>query len=115
MVGSLTRSNSTNDIGFMWQPERLNVLLSRARDCLILIGDSSTFSNSPKGASTWIPFFDQMRASGHMSLGLPVKCEKHPSEQGTLRAPEDFVQFTPDGGCSRSWLVLSVMLRAIWL
>lgn len=38
MIASLTRSNNTNDIGFMCAPERLNVLLSRARNGLILIG-----------------------------------------------------------------------------
>jgi hypothetical protein len=38
-----TRSNSACAIGFMKSPERLNVLLSRARDGLILIGNMDTF------------------------------------------------------------------------
>jgi hypothetical protein len=38
-----TRSNSECAIGFMKSPERLNDLLSRARDGLILIGNMDTF------------------------------------------------------------------------
>ncbi|KAE9387283.1 hypothetical protein BT96DRAFT_1005277 [Gymnopus androsaceus JB14] len=37
ITASLTRSNSNRDIGFMSAPEQLNVLLSRARDGLIMI------------------------------------------------------------------------------
>lgn len=46
VIASLTRSNASNDIGFMMAPERLNVLLSRARNGLIMIGNSNTFTKS---------------------------------------------------------------------
>ncbi|MFT2690374.1 DEAD/DEAH box helicase [Clavibacter zhangzhiyongii] len=39
---SLTRSNSVSDFGFLQQPERLNVAISRARDALIIVGDRGT-------------------------------------------------------------------------
>ncbi|KAI3547081.1 ATPase [Colletotrichum filicis] len=38
VIVSLTRSNNNGDIGFMKAPERLNVLCSRARECLCRIG-----------------------------------------------------------------------------
>lgn len=38
-IVSLTRSNSAHDIGFLQQPERLNVAISRARDGLVIVGN----------------------------------------------------------------------------
>jgi len=48
-TATLTRSNSDRNIGFMCSPECLDVLLSRARKGLIMIGDKDTFTRSRKG------------------------------------------------------------------
>ncbi|KAG9740326.1 P-loop containing nucleoside triphosphate hydrolase protein, partial [Aureobasidium melanogenum] len=53
VVASLVRSNPDNDIGFLSSPERLNVLLSRARNALILIGNTATFTDN----ETWKKLF----------------------------------------------------------
>jgi superfamily I DNA and/or RNA helicase len=45
---SLVRSNTDREIGFLEDDKRLNVLLTRARNQLILIGDGSTLSTSKK-------------------------------------------------------------------
>jgi Cdc6-like AAA superfamily ATPase len=100
VVASLTRSNGNGDIGFMAAPERLNVLLSRARNALIIIGDSETFLASKKGASTWKPFFDLLKQTNSIFDGLPVKCEQHPDRQNVLKKPSDFDELCPNGGCS---------------
>jgi DNA replication protein DnaC len=84
----------------MATPERLNVLLSRARNALIIIGDSETFLASKKGAGTWKPFFDLLKQSNSIHDGLPVKCEQHPDRQNVLKQPLDFDTLCPDGGCS---------------
>eukprot|EP00892_Ulva_mutabilis_P006560 jgi/Ulvmu1/4276/UM197_0003.1 len=39
VIASLTRSKANGKIGFLNEPQRVNVLLSRARDALILIGN----------------------------------------------------------------------------
>ena len=49
VIVTLTRSNVSRDIGFMAAPERLNVLLSRARNALLIIRDAETFLNTRKG------------------------------------------------------------------
>ena len=49
VVISLTRSHAQHDIGFMFSPERLNVLLQRARNALIMVGNAKTFMNPRKG------------------------------------------------------------------
>ncbi|KAB8301571.1 hypothetical protein EYC80_003415 [Monilinia laxa] len=99
---SMTRSNSKNDIGFMSQPQRLNVLVSRARDGLIMIGNSDTFINARKGKEIWKKFFDFISAAGHVYQGLPVKCENHPDRVINLCTPEDFEKHCPDGGCKET-------------
>jgi hypothetical protein len=100
VIASLTRSNSGGDIGFMTSPERLNVLLSRARKSLIIIGNSSTFLASRRGADTWRPFFKLLTDQNNVHDGLPVKCEQHPDRHNVLTQPADFEQLCPDGGCS---------------
>ncbi|KAL2843942.1 P-loop containing nucleoside triphosphate hydrolase protein [Aspergillus pseudoustus] len=99
VIASLTRSNKRGDIGFMAAPQRLNVLLSRARDILIMIGSSKTFLSSKKGKCVWRPFVDQLQANGHLYNGLPVRCEQHPTRLAVLQSPDEFETKCPDGGC----------------
>lgn len=42
VIVSLTRSNWNRDIGFMAASQRLNTLLSPARDILIMVGNANT-------------------------------------------------------------------------
>lgn len=103
VVASLTRSNINGAIGFMAEPQRLNVLLSRARNALILIGNANTFISSAKGKKTWEPFLDLLSKDGLLYDGLPVQCERHPDKKMILRFPQDFDEECPDGGCSAPW------------
>lgn len=103
VIASLTRSNDKGDIGFMAAPQRLNVLLSRARDGLIIIGNASTFTSSRKGSKVWGPFIEQLSQAGQLYDGLPVKCERHPTKVALLKDKEDFDTECPDGGCSEPW------------
>ncbi|KAK4152576.1 helicase required for RNAi-mediated heterochromatin assembly 1 [Chaetomidium leptoderma] len=99
VIASLTRSNESGDIGFMSAPERLNVLITRARNGIVLIGNMDTFMRSKKGQTTWHPFFDLLKAKGHLYDGLPVMCGKHPERTALLKEPADFDKSSPDGGC----------------
>jgi len=87
----------------MASPERLNVLLSRARNALILIGNSETFTNARKGRELWQKFFDLLNQREHVYEGIPVKCEKHPDRTALLSTPDDFEAQCPDGGCKEPW------------
>lgn len=105
MIASLTRSNSDGDIGFLAAPERLNVLLSRARCGIILLGNMHTFMSSKKGRCTWHPFFKLLRESKSLYDGVPIRCEQHPDRTAVISAPEDFARCCPDGGCAEQWYV----------
>ena len=103
VVASLTRSNTTNAIGFMDSPERLNVLLSRARNGFILIGNSQTFLQSKKGGALWGQFFNLLKTGQYIYQGFPVKCERHPKHTVLLKRASDFDDHCPDGGCTDPW------------
>lgn len=105
VVASLTRSNESGDIGFMAAPERLNVLLSRARNGLVIVGNMQTFMQSKRGRETWVPFFALLKVQMNLYDGLPVKCEQHPDTTALLKEPADFETFCPDGGCAEPWYV----------
>jgi SpoVK/Ycf46/Vps4 family AAA+-type ATPase len=100
VIACLTRSNEAGDIGFMSSPQRVNVLLSRARNALIMIGNADTFMNSRKGKEVWVPLMDQLKRDGHVYDGFPVRCEQHPEKTALLTEKEHFDTVCPDGGCS---------------
>ena len=87
----------------MAAPQRLNVLLSRARNGLIILGNAETFSSSRKGGEVWKPFFNQLSEAGQLYDGFPVKCERHPKTTALLKKIEDFEMECPDGGCLEPW------------
>lgn len=101
VIACLTRSNNAGDIGFMSSPQRVNVLLSRARNGLIMIGNADTFMNSRKGKEVWVPLMDQLKRDGHVYNGFPVKCTQHPDQTSLLTEKEHFDEVCPDGGCSK--------------
>ncbi|KAL8823207.1 MAG: hypothetical protein Q9191_006073 [Dirinaria sp. TL-2023a] len=73
VIASLTRSNSIGEIGFMAAPERLNVLLSRARIALIMIGNAETFIKGRRGKETWTPLFNKLKENQQLHDGLPME------------------------------------------
>lgn len=105
MIVSLTRSNKNGDIGFMFSAERLNVMLSRARNGLIMIGNAQTFLSSRRADLAWKPFLDLLKNKGHLYDGLPIQCQQHPEKKALLRTAEEFEIECPDGGCSEPWHV----------
>ncbi|KAM0232316.1 hypothetical protein ACHAP5_010746 [Fusarium lateritium] len=100
VIVSLTRSNAAGDIGFLYARERLVVLLSRARNGMILFGNMATFMKSKKGGDMWTQYFDALKKSDSLFDGVPVHCERHPETTMLLKLPEDFDTKCPDGGCA---------------
>lgn len=99
----------------MRAPERLNVLLSRARNALVMIGNTNTFTNARQGSKVWTCLFEHLKSHGHIYDGFPVRCERHTKREATLRCPDDFDKECPDGGCSAPWYVLLCFSMALSL
>ncbi|KAJ4494825.1 P-loop containing nucleoside triphosphate hydrolase protein [Lentinula edodes] len=100
VVVSLTRSNNNNDIGFMFAQERLNVLLSRAKNGMVIIGNSHTFTHSRKGHELWTKLLTFLREHKHVYNGLPVVCQQHTQRKSIIVDEAQFDVDCPDGGCS---------------
>ncbi|KAK1478879.1 ATPase [Colletotrichum tamarilloi] len=103
VIVSLTRSNNNGDIGFMKAPERLNVLCSRARECLILLGNMETFMASGHGKAVWLPFFTLLKEKNYLHDGFAIRCQQHPDRTALLKEPDDFDTKCPEGGCDEAW------------
>lgn len=101
VIVTMTRSNSSNDIGFMSAAERLNVLLSRARNALIMLGNPDTFKNARKGKEVWTKLFGLL--TSHIYEGFPVVCARHKDRKALLSKPGDFDEQAPEGGCTEPW------------
>lgn len=87
----------------MNSPERLNVLISRARDGFILIGNSETFMKARKGKDLWGKFFQLVKQGSYMYEGFPIKCERHPGRTHLIKTASEFDVLCPDGGCNEAW------------
>lgn len=105
VVATLVRSNKRGNIGFLKEKQRANVLLSRARHGMILIGNTETLLRKESGRSTWEPIVDLLKERGQVRDGLPTICQIHPQDPPiSLCNPKDFRAWRPNGGCQRPCL-----------
>ncbi|KAK3823144.1 MAG: P-loop containing nucleoside triphosphate hydrolase protein, partial [Benniella sp.] len=86
-------------IGFLKSSNRTNVLLSRAKHGMFLIGNASLMEK--EGNGIWPEVIDKLRQSNRVGDGYPVACMKHPEAANIVTTPEMLREVAPDGGCDR--------------
>ncbi|KAJ0415311.1 P-loop containing nucleoside triphosphate hydrolase protein [Aspergillus carlsbadensis] len=96
VVISLVRSNNQNRCGFLRTPNRINVLLSRAKHGMYIIGNSAT----SRGVTMWGRVIDMLERDGNIGNALDLTCPRHPDTPIIVSEPEHFIQYSPEGGCS---------------
>jgi AAA domain len=102
VIISLVRSNDRGSVGFLKEEQRVNVLLSRARFGMFIVGNSECLTKSNAGSAVWGPILNLLSAAGQVRSGLPTLCQLHPNDDSMeLRTPQDFRLHRPNGGCSR--------------
>ena len=102
VVVSLVRSNARGNIGFLKEKQRVNVLMSRARMGMYLVGNAATLRLSRQGRKVWSPILDTLSSRQQLLKGLPTTCQLHPDDPAImLTNKQDFRQHRPNGGCSR--------------
>jgi hypothetical protein len=92
---SLVRSNADNQPGFLRTTNRINVLLSRAKHGMYIIGNSNTMAN----VKMWSDVIETFRRDGNFGEELALCCPRHPDTAMLARTPEDFVRLAPEAGC----------------
>lgn len=95
IIVSLVRSNKKRNVGFLKTSNRINVLLSRAKHGMYLIGTSDTYSS----VDMWQKVIDMLRATDSIGQTLGLCCPRHPEKDMEVREPDDFSTFSPEGGC----------------
>ncbi|KAN0075671.1 hypothetical protein V8E54_006941 [Elaphomyces granulatus] len=95
VVISLVRSNEQNKCGFLRTSNRINVLLSRAKHGMYIIGNSATSSHVPM----WAQVIEILRGSGNFGNILQLQCPRHPEFPIEVSEPDHFLQYSPEGGC----------------
>jgi superfamily I DNA and/or RNA helicase len=71
IIVSLVRSNVHGNIGFMKIPERVNVLMSRARDGLFIIGNATTYCHCK---NLWFPIVQTFMKQNAITR-FPAGCD----------------------------------------
>ncbi|RYP42243.1 hypothetical protein DL767_000407 [Monosporascus sp. MG133] len=76
VVISLVRSNDEAKCGFLRTPNRINVLLSRARHGMYLIGNSKTYGH----VDMWSKVLRILKTDGNLGTQLELQCPRHPNK-----------------------------------
>lgn len=99
----LVRSNNKmHEIGFLSDRERINVMLSRARDGMYVVGnlDFITACRNRKGRELWTKIrgvFADTRGAQLLPY-FPAQCANHGVVQ-KITSGAEFQELCPDGGC----------------
>ncbi|KAL7946681.1 P-loop containing nucleoside triphosphate hydrolase protein [Trichoderma barbatum] len=93
---TLLKSGEEAKCGFLSTSNRINVLLSRAKHGMYIIGNSSTYYNVPM----WEDVIDMLTASGCMGTSLELQCHRHPNTPILVSEADHFKQFSPESGCN---------------
>lgn len=96
VVISLVRSNYQQKCGFLRTSNRINVLLSRAKHGMYIIGNADTSGH----VAMWAKTIDTLRKEGNFDTALELQCPRHPQVPITVAKPDDFPLLSPEGGCS---------------
>ncbi|KAF4468731.1 NFX1-type zinc finger-containing 1 [Fusarium albosuccineum] len=96
IIVSLVRSNPQHKVGFLRTENRINVLLSRAKHGMYLIGNSKTYLNVPM----WADVHGQLSQADAVGTSLELCCPRHPDTVIPCAEPEDFAIKSPEGGCN---------------
>ncbi|KAL9077557.1 MAG: hypothetical protein Q9157_003334 [Trypethelium eluteriae] len=93
VVISLVRSNAQNRCGFLKTSNRINVLLSRAKHGMYIIGNSLTY----EGVQMWNDMLRMLRESRNVGPELELQCSRHPETLMNVSIPDDFLRLAPEG------------------
>ncbi|CAI2168909.1 11576_t:CDS:10 [Funneliformis geosporum] len=99
LVRNFSKSDRLDTIGFLKSTNRSNVLLSRAREGMYLLGNSELMETKSK--DMWAPVINILRTRNpaQIGFGMPIACNKHPKYKNVIVEPEQFELVSPTGGC----------------
>jgi hypothetical protein len=100
VVISLVRSNPEVRCGFLKTSNRINVLLSRAKHGMYILGNSATYAHVPM----WSDVIGMLKADHNLGTKLPLQCPRHKGKAIEIGSLDDFVRLSPEAGCDAQCL-----------
>lgn len=97
IIVSLVRSNDERKCGFLKTSNRINVLLSRARHGMYIIGNSDT----SRPVQMWAEVLSILERSNKIGPSLALCCPRHKRTPIEVSVPDDFARLAPEGGCAK--------------
>ncbi|KAI9651441.1 MAG: hypothetical protein M1829_002914 [Trizodia sp. TS-e1964] len=94
---SLVRSNDERKCGFLRTSNRINVLLSRAKHGMYIIGNADT----SRHVDMWNQVISILENSNCIGPTLSLSCARHKETLIEVSVPDDFARFAPEGGCAK--------------
>ncbi|KAK4182162.1 P-loop containing nucleoside triphosphate hydrolase protein [Podospora australis] len=89
-------NNNISKVGFLRTENRINVLLSRAKHGMYLIGNTKTYLHIPM----WADVFRQLDDVKAVGQAFELSCPRHPDTPIHCENPADFIRLSPKGGCA---------------
>lgn len=96
IVISLVRSNDERKCGFLKTSNRIDVLPSRARHGMYIIGNTHTARPIPM----WDKVITILENDGNVGNTLALCCPRHKETPIEVSEPDDFSILSPEGGCN---------------
>jgi hypothetical protein len=97
---STVRCNHQNRTGFLKIANRVNVMLSRAKHGMFILGSLRTIRGSGRGGFL-SQVLDILEEKGKVGDRLPLFCSRHPDYEVGIRTPADFRTLMPECGCTK--------------
>jgi len=91
---SLVRSNQTEGVGFLSDGRRINVAITRAKDLLLIVGDSATLATEKSSDTVVASLYQEAVSRGHVTTELKLRGALEqpwpfPSEQERIEYEEN--------------------------
>jgi len=107
---STVRANKEHEVGFMRDPRRVNVLLTRARRGLIAFGDAATLEGE---AETWRPWLQWVRDKGAVISSMAARAPPRTDAPVAVVQQRQEVRYI-DPSSGQVWLYDEVTEEARW-
>lgn len=91
-----SKEDDRSGIGFLKSTNRSNVLLSRAKHGMYLLGNAELMANK---SQMWADVIGMLRSRNQVGDSFPILCPQHPNNRNNVKIPQQFAEFAPDGGC----------------
>ncbi|KAJ3362658.1 hypothetical protein GGF32_005680 [Allomyces javanicus] len=98
LVRSTLPKGNEAGIGFLKIENRVNVMLSRARLGMYLVGNADLMR---KHSPMWAKVLAIMEKQELVGPALPLYCQQHPDDVRWADTPDELRRCSPDGGCLR--------------